>query len=341
MRKDDQNLRRDHETIRNHVGFYDFTHQLLAVKGKDAAKFLDYLFVNSIAKTKLHGAKYTTMLNEDAIIIDDVIVFRLEDELFWISTLFIDKMIEWFDKHKDGYEVEYENITSKMSMWAVQGPDSKRLLDKMLDTSLDGMKFFEFRPNKIAGMDIWVSRSGFTGELGYELYFEPRCGDMVRKELLEKGSEFKVAEIKTDVILTSIPTEKGYVIMSDLQGLNPYEAGFDWSIHWGKDFIGKEALEKIKDGLPKQRLLGFIADEKIDFEIEPGAIVKYEGQEVGRVTKYTYGYTEEMNIGYAVMDKNYADVGLKVEIDSGGKCAKAMITERMFYDKNDDRRFGR
>lgn len=341
MRKNDQTLRKDHETIRKHVGFYDFTHQLLEVKGKDSAKFLDYVFLNTIGKTKIDGAKYTTMLNEDGIIIDDVIVFRLEDELFWVSTLFIDKMIEWFDKYKKGYEVGYVNITAQTAMWAVQGPDSKVVLNKMLAESLDGMKFFEFKKNKLGDLDIKVSRSGFTGELGYELYFEPKYGDFVREQLLEKGKDYGIAEIKSDVILTSIPAEKGYVIMTDLEGLNPYEAGFDWSIHWDKDFIGKAALEKAKADNPKQRLLGYIADEKIDFDIEAEASVKVDNNVVGRVTKATYGYTEEMNLGYVVMDKEFANIGQEIEIHTGEKVAKAVVTERVFYDKEDNRRFGR
>ena len=341
MRKNDQNLRKDHENIRKHVGFYDFTHQLLEVQGKDSTKFLDYVFVNSIGKTKLKGAKYTTMLNEEAIIIDDVIVFRLEDSLYWVSTLFIDKMIEWFDKHKKDFDVDYKNITPSVAMWAVQGPDSKDVLNKMLGKNLDPMKFFSFEENTLADIDIWISRSGFTGELGYELYFDPKYGDLVRKELMEKGQDYQIAEIKTDVILTSIPAEKGYVIMSDLEGLNPYEAGFDWSIHWDKDFIGKEALEKIKADDPRQRLLGYVADENVDFDIEAGATVEFEGKKIGHVTKATYGYTEEMNIGYLVLDKDFADVGRKIDIISQGRKASALVTERVFYDKDDNRRFGR
>ena len=299
------------------------------------------MFLNSIHNTDIGGAKYTTMLNEDGIIIDDVIVFRLEENLYWVSTLFIDKMIQWFDQHKNSFDIHYEDITKTTAMWAVQGPDSKKVLNKMLAHNIDDMKFFSFEKNKLGDIDIHVSRSGFTGELGFELYFDPQYGDMVREKLLENGKEYEIREIKTDVILTSIPAEKGYVIMSDLEGLNPYEAGFDWSIHWNKDFIGKQALEKIKADNPKQRLLGYVADDKVNFDIEPGSKVTIDGKEVGRVTKATYSYTQEMHIGYVVIDKDFADIGQKIEIVSGGKNVGAVLTERMFYDKEDNRRFGR
>ena len=339
MSKNDFTLRKDHETIRNNVGFYVFTHQILEVKGKDATKFLDYIFLNTIHNTKLDGAKYTTMLNEDGIIIDDVIVFRLEENLYWVSTLYIIEMIQWFDKHKADYDIEYRNVTKDVAMWAVQGPDSRNVLNKILEYRLDDMKFFDFKKNKLDNIDIKVSRSGFTGELGYELYFEPRYGDIVRKELFEKGAEFNIEEIKSDVILTSIPGEKGYILMSDLQGLNPFEAGFAWSVHLDKDFIGKEALEKITVEDAKQRLLGYTTEEEVD--INPGALVKVNGKEVGKVTKATYGYTIEKYFGYIVLDKEYSNIGENIDIVDGDKVIKAIVTDRIFYDIDDKRRFGR
>ncbi|HLR20500.1 MAG TPA: aminomethyltransferase family protein [Tissierellaceae bacterium] len=339
MLKNDQVRRKDHETIRKHVGFYDFTHEVLEVGGKDATKFLDYIFLNSIHNTKLDGAKYTTMLNEDGIIIDDVIVFRLEEDLYWVSTLFIKEMKEWFEKYKEGFDFQYKDITEEISMWAVQGPDSRKLLNKILEENIDDMKFFDFKENKVDNIPVRISRSGFTGELGYEIYANPRCEDILRKELLEKGKEFNVKEMETDVILTSIPAEKGYVIMSDLEGLNPYEAGFAWSIRWNKDFIGKEALEKVKDDNPKQRLLGYITDEDVD--IEEKSIIKVDDKEVGKVTKSAYGYTVEKNIGYVVLDKEYANKDQEIEIVNGDDVVKAVVTDRVFYDKDDERRYGR
>src|SRR5699024_11744679 len=107
--------------------------------------------------------------------------------------------------------------------------------NKILEENIDDMKFFDFKENKVDNIPVRISRSVFTRELGYEIYANPKCGDILRKELLEKGKEFNVKEMETDVILTSIPAEKGYVIMSDLEGLNPYEAGFAWSIRWNKD----------------------------------------------------------------------------------------------------------
>ena len=122
MRKNNVEVRAEHEAIRNSVGYYDFTHKLLEVKGPDAKNFLDKMFIAGIGKAKVGVAKYTTMLNEDGIIIDDVIVFHIEEELYWVSTLYIDELIAWFDAHRCCENVEYKEITGITTMLCCSGP---------------------------------------------------------------------------------------------------------------------------------------------------------------------------------------------------------------------------
>lgn len=323
---------REHETIRNHVGFYNFTHELLEVTGSDADKFLDKMFVNTIAGCKIGRAKYTTMLNEEGIIIDDVIIFRLEEEKFWVSTLYIEEMIQWFDQHKENADVEYKEITEETSMFAIQGPKSKEFLNKLLEDSVDDLKYQEIRDNRIEDIPIKVARSGFTGELGYELYIVPACNDFIEEKLCQVGQDFNVDMITSDVILKSLPMEKGYILMSDVEGTNPIEAGFGWSVHWEKDFIGKEALEKVKDEGPKRSLIGFTIDDE-NAEIETGTKAMVNGEEAGKITNSTYGYTVGKTIGYVLIDNDAAKVGDKAEIAGH----EALLTEREFYDPENKR----
>lgn len=334
MKKDNMDLRREHEAVRNNVGFYDFTHELLEVTGKNAAKFLDRMFVNSIGDTKPENAVYTTMLNEDGIIIDDVIIFRLEENRFWVSTLFIENMKKWFEKHLDMGEIEFKDITKETAMWAVQGPDSRKVLNDILDKDISDMEFFELKENKMEGVDVRISRSGFTGELGFEIYFDPKYADKVEELLSEKGKAYNIVHLKSEVVLMSLPGEKGYVIMDDLKGTNPLESGFGWSVDWSKDFVGKAALEKVKKEGRKRRLLGYTVDDD-NVEIQQDSIVKVDGKEVGRVTKAVYGYTVEKNIGYILIDNEYAKVGNKVNIINDGQEVEATLTQRIFYDPDD------
>lgn len=332
MRKNNVEVRAEHEAIRNSVGYYDFTHKLLEVKGPDAKNFLDKMFIAGIGKAKVGVAKYTTMLNEDGIIIDDVIVFHIEEELYWVSTLYIDELIAWFDAHRCCENVEYKEITGITTMYAVQGPNSKAVLNAFLTDPVDNIKYFHIVDDFIGNTPVKIARSGYTGELGYEIYCHPDDAKLVESKLEECGKEFNIKQISTDVIITSLPREKSFVLMSDLAGTNPLEDGFDWTIDWNKEFVGKAALLKVKEEGAKRALLGFTVDDDAA-EVAVGAEVKVNGQVAGKVTMFTYGYTVEKNIGFALLDVDKAKVGDKADIDG----VEAAITERMFYDPENKR----
>ena len=332
--KNDVLRRKEHEAVRKGVGYYDFTHQVLDVKGRDAATFLDKVFVNDIKNMKEGHALYTTMLNEDGKIIDDVIVFRLEEKKFLISTLYIDKMIKWFDKFKDGCDLDYKDITSKLTMFAIQGPKSKDLVNKIVDKDISSMKFFTIDENTVGDLDIMVARAGFTGELGYELYVESDKKEKLEEKIKKAGEEFGLVNITTDVIIGSLPGEKGYVLMSDLEGTNPLEVGYGFTVHWDSNFIGKDALLKAKEDV-KRDLFGFELDGEA--EVEAGDPVFCDGKEIGKVTKFTYGYTLEKFIGYCLIEKDLAVEGKVVEIKTKSGNVKAKLCERVFYDKENER----
>ena len=332
--KNDVLRRKEHEAVRKGVGYYDFTHQVLDVKGRDSATFLDKVFVNDIKNMKEGHALYTTMLNEDGKIIDDVIVFRLEENKFLISTLYIDKMIKWFDKFKDGCDLDYKDITSKLTMFAIQGPKSKDLVNKIVDKDISSMKFFTIDENTVGDLDIMVARAGFTGELGYELYVESDKKDKLEEKIKKAGEEFGLVNITTDVIIGSLPGEKGYVLMSDLEGTNPLEVGYGWTVHWDSDFIGKDALLKAKGNI-KRDLFGFELEGEA--EVEAGDAVFCDGEEIGKVTKFTYGYTIEKFIGYCLIEKDFAVEGKVVEIKTKSGNVKAKLCDRVFYDKENER----
>lgn len=328
--KNDELRRKEHEAVRNSVGYYDFTHQVLDVFGKNAEDFLDKIFVNDIKNMKNTHALYTTMLNEEGKIIDDVIIFRLEKEKYLISTLYIDKMIKWFDKIKNGFDVEYKNITEDLTMFAIQGPKSKELVNKIVDEDISDLKFFTIEDNSLGDIALMVARAGFTGELGYELYVQSDKKDILEEKIKEAGKEFDLVNITSDVIIGSLPGEKGYVLMSDLEGANPLEVGYGWTIAWDSDFIGKDALLKAKENVNRD-LFGYELLE--DGEVEAGDIVLLDGKEIGKVTKFTYGYTVEKYIGYCMIEKDKAVEGKKVEIKTRAGSLEAKLCDRVFYDK--------
>ncbi len=339
----DLSRKAQHEAVRNAVGWYYFTHQLLEVTGEDATAFLDQIYVNPIAKTKVGGARYTTMLNDKGVIIDDVVVFRLEENKYWVSTLYMSKLIEWLDEHKGASNVEYEDITAMMDMYAVQGPKSRELLNAIVAEKVDGQKFFSIRDNQIGDVPVKIARSGFTGELGYEIYVAAENTEVVASRLAECGKAFGAMQVtELEVQVMTLPSEKGYNLMCDIGGVNPFEVGFEGAIDWSKDFIGKAALEKVKAQGPKRQLLGFTVDgDSAHIPARnwggPGAAVIVNGEEVGRVSKFTYGYTVGTSIGYALVDRAKAKVGDKATINGYA----ATLTDRIWYDVENKRPLGK
>lgn len=330
-------LRKEHEAVRNKVGFFDFAHDILEVTGKDARDFLDFMCVNVISEVEPNNASYTTILNENADALDDVIVFYHGGDKYWVTTLFMDSLQKWFNSHVGHRDVKFKDITKETALYAVQGPKSKDVLNKMLKDTVDDLGYFQFKQTMLDDINVMVSRTGFTGELGYELYFHPKYTDKIIEALNEKGKEFGIVEVTTDVTLTSLPTEKGYITVNDFKGANPIELGLEWSVDCEKDFVGKDKLCILKEEGPERRLVGFEV-EGDNIEIKKGDVVKVDGKEIGEVTTFTYGFTVEKYIGYALIESQYAKEDDKLTIVSNGKEIEATIVEgRIFYDVKGER----
>lgn len=331
--KYDAMKRAEHEAVRKAAGWYYFTHQLLEVTGTDAAAFLDKMFAKPVANLDPGGARYTTMLSEEGLIMDDVVVFRWEKNKFWVSTLYLRKMVPWFDAHKGTAKVEYRDITESWDMYAVQGPKSRDLLNALAEKKIDDQKFFTIRDNSIDGIPVKVSRTGFSGEkLGYEIYMAPESRKKIEEKLDTQGKALGAKHVEEfQIMVWTLPTEKGLYLMTDIGRLTPFEAGLDRGIDWSRDFIGKEALEKLRGEKPKRAILGYVLDED-DVHIEardkggPGAKVILKGEEVGRVLKHTYGYTCDKSIGYVLVDSSKAKIGDRVILND----YQATLTERVF-----------
>lgn len=331
--KYDDMKRSEHMAVRTTVGWYLWTHELMEVKGTDAASFLDHVFASPIANLGVGKERYTTMLDEAAEIIDDVVVLRLEENLFWVSTLFATYMQAWFEKHSNGYGVEYQNITPQWHMYAVQGPKAKDMVNALVKDPVDDQAFFSIRDNEISGVPVKINRAGFTGEkLGYEIYVAAAQAGWLEEKLKSTGSQFGARQVtEFQVMAWTLPTEAGFYYMRDLRHTNPLEVGLDRGIGWDKDFIGKEALLKIKEEGPQREMAGFTVEEA-DIHINgkhlggPGEAVFVNGEEVGRVSKIVYSYVLDKNNGYILARKGALKIGDHVWIHGH----EAVITEKNF-----------
>ena len=325
--KEDKIARAEHRAVRENAGWYRWTHDLVEVTGRDAEKFLDRLFVGAIKKTPAGRTKYTTMLNEDGKIIDDTIVMHMGEDRYWVSTLYAPQFIKWADAHKAKEDVVYHDVTQTVDMYAVQGPKSLEIMNALLAAPVDGLKRFAVADNQMGDAAVHIHRSGFTGELGYEVYCRIEDTQTVEDAIRVVCEKFSAPELTTlEVYVRSLPVEKGFALRQDMFGLTPYECGLEWSVSLDKDFIGKEALVKAKEEGPKYKLVGleYLAESYED--IAQKEIVYRHGVPCGFVLAAIYGYTVEKNIGFAVIEAKKAVVEERVTV--GSNDSPAVITEK-------------
>ncbi len=329
----DEWKRTEHMAVRENAGWYLFTHQLMEVQGEDAAKFLDFIFPNPIVNLAVGRDRYTTMLNEDGEIIDDVVVLRMDEDRFWVSTLYGTKADDWFYYHSDGFDVDSSEITDDWHMFAVQGPKSAEALNSVLAEGVTGLRFFEHKNDSIDGIDVIVNRAGFTGEkVGFEVYCAADDADAVEEAIDKAVKAVGGREItEFQVFAWTLPTEAGFYYMRDLNHTNPFEVGLEKNIDWEKDFIGKSALLKIKENGPAREMVGFeICDANEDYYIRskqyggPGEPVFVDGEEIGRVSKLVYSYVKNVNNGYILAKRGALKTGDRITIH-GTEC---VITEK-------------
>ncbi len=313
--REDEAARAEAKAVRENAGWYRWTHDLVALSGPDAEAFLDYIMVNVMTGIDAGRGKYTTMLNEEGRIIEDLVAFRKEESLWWLSTLYGPHMVKWFDAHRDGYDVEYVDITQDIDMYAVQGPASAKVVEAFLGESVDGFKRFEMKSGKAAGVDIVVDRGGFTGELGYEIYCARSDSDAVADAIAAAANAYDAPRLKTlEVYVRSLPMEKGMGLRQDYYGLTPFEANLGWSVHLEKDFVGKDALEKEKEEGPKWAFVGLEIERESYEDIAQNEIVRKRGIPVGKCRQMIYGYTVDKNIGFAIVDAVKVPLGTRVTV---------------------------
>ena len=187
------------------------------------------------------------MLNEDGKIIDDTIVMHMAEGVWWVSTLYAPISSSGRAPTR-AYDVSYEDITPAIDIYAVQGPKSLKVLNAILAEPADDIKRFQVADNKIGDIAVKIHRSGFTGELGYEVYCAMEDTAAVEAAIRETAAKFDAPELTIlEVYVRSLPVEKGFALRQDMYMLTPYECGLGWSVNLEKDFVGKEALLKAKE----------------------------------------------------------------------------------------------
>lgn len=319
----------EHNTVRNDAGIFDVSHMgEIEVKGKDALKFINYMVTNDVSKIVDNQVIYTILCYPDGGVVDDLLVYRFgeEDFLLVVNAANTDKDFAWFQEHTEGFDVELTNTSPEVGQVAVQGPKAQEYLQKMTDTNLEEIKFFHAKKDvKIAGINTMISRTGYTGEDGFEIYADKEH----IKELFDKIIEAGVKPIGLGARDT-LRFEANLPLYGQEMSteISPIMAGFGYFVKLDKeDFIGKDALKAQKEGGMTQKIVGF--------EMEKGSprhgYEVYKGdKKIGHVTTGYISPTLGKAIGLALVDVEEAVIPNEFDIAVRKNRIKATTRNRKF-----------
>ncbi len=319
----------EHKTVRENVGLFDVSHMgEVFVSGKDALEFLNKIVPQDISKLNYEKAVYCQLPNKNGGLIDDLIIYKLGilEYLVICNASRIDEDLNWMVRNSRGFDVKIENLSHEYSLLAVQGPKADTLMRKMgLDTHQDS---FTIKPAKISGIKVLASRTGYTGEDGYEVLVENLHSEFLWDEILKQGEEFGIKPIGLGARDTLRLEAALHLYGNDLdENTTPIEAGLSWSVPKDKEVI----MEQIKNGTSK-KLIGLkMLDKSIArHEYE----VYFKGEKVGHITSGAPSPMLGANIALAYV-KNDKEIctGSTVQVMIREKLHDAEVVKRPFIEK--------
>lgn len=326
----------EHKTVRDSVGIFDVSHMgEIVVKGKDALSFLNKIVPQNISKLVDSKAVYCQLTNYSGGLIDDLIIYKLKDNEYLIiaNASRIDEDINWLSLNSIDYDVEIINESHNYSLIAVQGPKACELMKDLGITDLPA--FFSIKKDVLLGIEVWISRTGYTGEDGVEILLKNKYAAQIWKKLLETGQVYGIKPIGLGARDTLRLEAALHLYGNDLdESTTPIEAGLSWSIPKDKtdNYNGKDVIEKqLKEGTDK-KLIGF---KMIDKGIaRHGYDVYYNNTKIGTVTSGGVSPSRGDNIGLAYI-KNLENLtlGSVIQVSIREKLFNAEIIKRPFVEK--------
>jgi len=326
----------EHKAVRDSVGVFDVSHMgEVFVTGEKAKDFVQNITVNDVSKLYPGRVQYSAMLYNDGGIVDDLLVYKFADDKFLlvVNGSNVEKDFNWM-KENNTFGVALENKSDEYSLLAVQGPNSTKTLQKICDKEIN-LEYYHFFEAKIAGIEMIFSRTGYTGEIGYELYFKgnEETAELVWDKIFEAGKEFNIQPVGL-AARDSLRLEMGFMLYgNDIdKSTNPLEAGLGWITKINKgDFIGKDILLKVKtDGL-KRKLVGLLGNDKSfprhGYDITSG------GKKIGEITSGTVSPVLEKPIAMGYVDIKDSAEGNDINIMIRGKEIPMKIVKTPFIKK--------
>jgi aminomethyltransferase len=327
-------IKDEHHAVRNEAGMFDVSHMgEVEVSGEETTKFLQHLLTNNVEDLADNAIVYTFMCYEDGGVVDDLLAYKYNAKKFLlvVNASNVDKDFDWIKKQSVKFDVVVENTSKEVAEVAVQGPKAQEIVQKLTDYNLDDIKFFTFDDGvEIAGVNTLISRTGYTGEDGFEIYTSNEDIGLLFDKILEAGKPLglKLAGLGARDTLrfeANLPLY-GQEISQDI---TPLEAGLGYFVDLDKEFIGRDALAKQKSEGLKRKVVGFELLGR-GLARTDAVVLNSEGEEIGHVTTGYISPTLEKAIGLALVDSNYTKLGTELTLQVRSRKIPAKVISKRF-----------
>jgi aminomethyltransferase len=323
----------EHRTVREAVGLFDVSHMgEIDVSGRDALALVQRTVTNDVAKVDVGQAQYNVMCRADGGAIDDCIVYRFDDRYtIVVNASNRDKDRAWLEHVAQEFDADVRDRSDDVALLALQGPKATQVLGGLTGTDLDAIRYYHFAEGEVADAAAVISRTGYTGEDGFELYVAAADAQALWQRLLDAGADEGILPIGLGA-RDSLRLEMGYALYgNDLdENHTPLEAGLGWVVKLDKgDFVGRDALVRLKESGLRQKLVGFVLGDR-GFPRQ-GYVVRYDGEPAGVVTSGILSPSTGKGIGMAYVPVEAAKPGTELDIVIRDRGYAAEVVRPPFY----------
>lgn len=324
----------EHNAVRQHCGVFDVSHMgEVFVTGNDAEKFVNHIFTNDITNAPIGQIYYGMMLYPDGGTVDDLLVYKMGDSNFFlvINAANIDKDIDWIMQNANGYDVNIDHCSDRYGQLAVQGPEAEAVVEEVLGLACKELTFYTAKTLMVDGEEIIVSRTGYTGEDGFEIYGSHEFIVKMWNLLMESGRCKPCGLGCRD----TLRFEVGLPLYGDelSKDITPIMAGLGMFCKLNKEeFIGKDALVEQKTNGFAKKLVGIeLQDKAIP---RHGYAVLKDGKQIGEVTTGYHCISVDKSVCMALIDFEHSTLGTEVEVQIRKKVFPGVVVKKRFYDKH-------
>ena len=328
------NITDEHNAVRQHCGVFDVSHMgEVTVKGRDAERYVNHIFTNDITGAPIGKVFYGMMLYEDGGTVDDLLVYKMGEQDFFlvINAANIDKDVEWMEAHTEGFDIELKHESDYYGQLAVQGPESEQVVEEVLSLPCQDLVFYTTKRVDAEGETLVLSRTGYTGEDGFEIYGS-HAYIMAAWDKLMKSGKCKPCGLGCR---DTLRFEVGLPLYGDELSaeISPVMAGLSMFCKLDKpEFIGKEALVRQKSEGVAKRVVGIeLQDRAIP---RHGYAVLKDGEVVGEVTTGYHTISTDKSVCMALVDARHAKLGTELEIQIRKKTFPGVVVKKRFYEKH-------